>query len=206
MKKNRDSKQLLFEMMNKIDPTFKPVLNEMFDNSKFPKDISLEQTIDIAKKVAEIISKEGKGIATVNMKSIEPASFDLDFNNVEYDGGSYNINDNGDVVNMALPEKPIVYNWKNELNEDSENGGDYADELGAIAYMVILSHLSDSLIEIGFKTEVAKIRLNFIKFIINKLHGNLNIRINPSKMFKDYVKEYNVDTSKLNEINSTSNS
>ncbi len=262
-----NNKQRLLEMMGKLDKTFKPTLNETFDSmtfssKNFPNDLTLEQTVDIANKVAEIISMDGDGNATVNMNSIEPASFDLDLNGEEYAGGSYNIYDNGDVVNVAIREKPIVYNWKNTKNisEISDEGGEvsdltvlrsaagfyigrtqdympysrdsdyfpnkeaaqaeldkmnskgglgeevndeegenYVDDMGTKASIVVMSHLSDAQAEMSFKPKLADVRLNFIKFIINKLSGNLNQYINPDKLFKDYTTRFGIDMSSINE-------
>ena len=55
----------------------------------------------LTKKYAEGLTMSGEGIFTVNPK-VEENSFDLDFNNEEYDGGSYIIYGDGSVVNMAL--------------------------------------------------------------------------------------------------------
>jgi hypothetical protein len=63
--------------------------------------LSIAETKKVAKKYAEGLTMSGEGIFTVNPK-VEENSFDLDFNNEEYDGGSYIIYGDGSVVNMAL--------------------------------------------------------------------------------------------------------
>ena len=50
---------------------------------------------------------------TVNKRTLEEDSFDLDVDGEEFDGGSYNIYQNGNVMNMALRENP-VYGKKND--------------------------------------------------------------------------------------------
>jgi hypothetical protein len=63
--------------------------------------LSIAETKKVAKKYAEGLSMSGEGIFTVNPK-VQENSFDLDFNDEEYDGGSYIIYGDGSVVNMAV--------------------------------------------------------------------------------------------------------
>ena len=63
--------------------------------------LSIAETKKVAKKYAEGLTMSGEGIFTVNPK-VEENSFDLDFNDQEYDGGSYIIYGDGSVVNMAV--------------------------------------------------------------------------------------------------------
>ena len=63
--------------------------------------LSIAETKKVAKKYAEGLTMSGEGIFTVNPK-VEENSFDLDFNDEEYDGGSYIIYGDGSVVNMAV--------------------------------------------------------------------------------------------------------
>ena len=63
--------------------------------------LSVAETKKVAKKYAEGLTMSGEGIFTVNPK-VEENSFDLDFNDEEYDGGSYIIYGDGSVVNMAV--------------------------------------------------------------------------------------------------------
>lgn len=74
----------------------------------------------------------------------------------------------------------------------------YLDDMGVKATIVVASHLSDATMEMSFKPELAKVRINFVKFIINKLNGNLSQGINPDKMFQDYIEYYGIDMNKIN--------
>jgi hypothetical protein len=56
------------------------------------------------------------------------------------------------------------------------------------ASMVVLSHLSDIQMEIGFLPKQAEVRADFCKYIIIKLNGNLEQEIDPEKMYKEYQK------------------
>jgi hypothetical protein len=68
------------------------------------------ETLKIAQKFADAAASVDteKGKWTVNKRTLEEDSFDLDYNGEEYDGGSYNIYKNGNVVNMALRENPVL--------------------------------------------------------------------------------------------------
>ena len=64
----------------------------------------------IAKKFAEYMSnKEGQSF-TVTLNSPDGPSFDLDLDGEKYDGGSYLIAKNGDIINVALRERPVYGN------------------------------------------------------------------------------------------------
>ena len=69
--------------------------------------LSKEETLKVAEIVAKAISKVDKAKVTVNKRTLEPDSFDLDFDGEEFAGGSYNIYDNGEVRNEALPGSPV---------------------------------------------------------------------------------------------------
>jgi hypothetical protein len=69
--------------------------------------LSKEETLKVAEIVAKAISKVDKAKVTVNKRTLEPDSFDLDFDGEEFAGGSYNIYDNGEVRNEALPGAPV---------------------------------------------------------------------------------------------------
>jgi hypothetical protein len=71
-------------------------------------DLSIEETVKIAKELAGILGSD----YSVTESSVEEASFDLNYGNVEFDGGSYLVLKNGDIVNMAVPNKPVYYNYK----------------------------------------------------------------------------------------------
>lgn len=79
--------------------------------------LTKEETLALAQKVADAISKVGDGKCTVNKKTLEEDSFDLDIDGEEYAGGSYNLYDNGNIVNHAIGnsvKEPIYGNWKND--------------------------------------------------------------------------------------------
>jgi hypothetical protein len=60
-----------------------------------------------AQKLANAISLRDAVKCTINMETLDEKSFDLDINGVEYEGGSYII-DNGNIINISLP-KPKIY-------------------------------------------------------------------------------------------------
>lgn len=76
--------------------------------------VNKNKTLEIANMVADAISKVDRVKAVVNMRTLEPASFDIDLPNDEYAGGSYNLYADGSIRNMALPETPIYGNWKTD--------------------------------------------------------------------------------------------
>jgi hypothetical protein len=63
--------------------------------------------LQIAKNYAQAISNYNGCNCTVNVQSLEQDSFDLDINGEAYAGGSYMITLDGNVINAALPGKPI---------------------------------------------------------------------------------------------------
>ena len=74
------------------------------------KDMTTQEAAGHAERFAKYMSdKEGKEF-TVTAGSVEGPSFDLDLDGEEYDGGSYVILTNGDIVNMALPGNPVYAN------------------------------------------------------------------------------------------------
>lgn len=78
-----------------------------------PAGLSKDETLKVAQKFAEAISKADGTKCTVNTRTLEEDSFDLDCDGEEFDGGSYNIYQNGDVMNMAVSSNP-VYGKKND--------------------------------------------------------------------------------------------
>lgn len=63
--------------------------------------LSKKETLKVAQKFADALTKLDGKKYTVS-KDYEEDSFDLDIDGEEYEGGSYNINDDGSVVNMAV--------------------------------------------------------------------------------------------------------
>ena len=105
-----------FYSLSKIGST---IVNSINEASQFGNRAGLtkEETLKIAQKVADAISKLGDGKCTVNKKSVDEDSFDLDLDGEEYAGGSYNLYDNGNIVNHAIGnavKEPIYGNWKKD--------------------------------------------------------------------------------------------
>jgi ElaB/YqjD/DUF883 family membrane-anchored ribosome-binding protein len=91
-------------------------INEAYGSSNphaKPAGLDKEETMVIAQKFADAMSKAEGAKVTVNKRTLEEDSFDLDYNGEEFDGGSYNIYQNGNVMNMALRDNP-VYGRKND--------------------------------------------------------------------------------------------
>jgi len=77
------------------------------DEAIKPAGLSKAETKKVAETYAKAIGKNDGVKCTVNLKSLEEDSFDLDIDGEEYAGGSYMITLDGDVINAALPEKPV---------------------------------------------------------------------------------------------------
>lgn len=75
-----------------------------------PAGLTKDETLKIAQKFADAAASVDpeKGKWAVNKRTLEEDGFDLDYNGEEFDGGSYNIYKNGNVVNMALRENPVL--------------------------------------------------------------------------------------------------
>jgi len=84
------------------------------------KDLSVSETEKIAYETAKALGSEFK----VRPNDISVASFELDYNDIEWDGGSYLIFANGDVMNVALPETPVYYNYKTKKVTLFKGGGE----------------------------------------------------------------------------------
>ena len=78
-----------------------------------PAGLTKDETLKVAQKFAEAISKVDGVKCTVNTRTLEEDSFDLDYADEEFAGGSYNIYQNGDVINMAVGATPL-YGKKND--------------------------------------------------------------------------------------------
>ena len=87
-----------------------PIDEEIFGFPNVDKNFPTLKTKYIAKKFAEYMSnKEGQSF-TVTLNSPDGPSFDLDLDGEKYDGGSYLIAKNGDIINVALRERPVYGN------------------------------------------------------------------------------------------------
>lgn len=90
------------------------------------KDMTTQETAGHAERFAQYMSdKEGKTF-TVTAGSVDGPSFDLDLNGEKYDGGSYLILRNGDIMNVALANNPIYANTTmlEGKKEDMDKDGD----------------------------------------------------------------------------------
>ena len=56
------------------------------------------------------------------------------------------------------------------------------------AELVVQSHLSDSLIEMGFDIKRTQLRVRFVKYIISELEGDLSQWIDPEAMYEEFTK------------------
>ena len=74
-----------------------------------------ENASDTAEKFAKHMSKKENRKFTVTPGSVDEKSFDLDIDGLEYEGGSYLIDDNGDIINVSMGNK--VYGNVNQLEE-----------------------------------------------------------------------------------------
>ena len=83
------------------------------------KDMTTQETAGHAERFAKYMSDKENGNFTVTAGSVEGPSFDLDLDGVEYDGGSYLILTNGDIVNMAIQGTPVAANIS-MLNEEEK--------------------------------------------------------------------------------------
>jgi hypothetical protein len=73
----------------------------------------------VAKKFAEYMSKKEGRNFEVTPNSVDEYSFDLDLDGESYEGGSYLIKGNGDIVNVAITPNE-VYGNINQLDENKE--------------------------------------------------------------------------------------
>jgi hypothetical protein len=97
--------------------------NELDEASKFgaPAGLTKAQTKKVAETLAKAMSKAENAKVTVNLRTLEEDSFDLDYDGEEYDGGSYNIYDDGSVVNHAVTPNEI-YGTSDSSVEDFIKG------------------------------------------------------------------------------------
>jgi hypothetical protein len=129
-------KSLIYEEVRKA----KTALNE--GNFGAMASVDKNKTLLVAKMVADAISKVDNVNATVNMKTLEPASFDIDLPNDEFAGGSYNMYADGSIRNHAAgQEAPIYGNWKT----------DNAAKMAVIIKGLIETYLGEELTEAEIK-------------------------------------------------------
>tara|TARA_R110000796_G_scaffold192641_1_gene309308 strand:+ start:17216 stop:17542 length:327 start_codon:yes stop_codon:yes gene_type:complete len=82
-------------------------LNEGKSNFKFTK----EQVNDVADLIAKAIAKEDNAKTAVHGMKFDDkgAEFSISMDGEDYDGGSYVVKDNGNVINYASGVKDSVY-------------------------------------------------------------------------------------------------
>ena len=102
---NQDSAFQIYLSLKKLYPK---LIKESVVTEAKPAGLTKEETLKVAQKFADAIAEVDGVKVTVNMKTLEEDSFDLDYDGTEFDGGSYNINDDGSVVNMAVRKQPTV--------------------------------------------------------------------------------------------------
>ena len=102
--------------------SFYGVNNEAVVSEAKPAGLSKEETLEVAQKFADALTKLDGKKYTVS-SDYEEDSFDLDVDGEEYEGGSYNINADGSVVNMAT--------WDRKTNV-SPTYGDKDDDVKTI--------------------------------------------------------------------------
>ena len=83
------------------------------------KDMTTQEASEHAERFAKYMSNKEGNEFTVTVGSVEGPSFDLDVDGMEYEGGSYVILTNGDILNMALPGNPVYANIS-MLNEEEK--------------------------------------------------------------------------------------
>jgi hypothetical protein len=92
---------------------FNQFLNE---SSGKPMGLSVDKTKKVAELYAKAISKADGTKCTVNARTLEKDSFDLDCGGEEFAGGSYTIHSNGEVVNNAMPGSPVYGKWNDSVD------------------------------------------------------------------------------------------
>jgi len=86
-------------------------------NEAKPAGLSKEETLKVAQKFADALTQLDGKEYTVS-SDYEEDSFDLDVDGEEYEGGSYNINADGSVVNMAVWNKSNVSPTYGDKDDD----------------------------------------------------------------------------------------
>jgi hypothetical protein len=99
----------------------------VYDNGgKVDTKLSISEVDKIAKATANALGSE----FSVTKDSVDTGTFDLDYMGEKYDGGSYLIMDNGDVVNVSLQKSEVYYNYKTKKKANLNFEGGYNYEFG----------------------------------------------------------------------------
>lgn len=154
-------KSLIYEEVRKA----KIALNE--GNFGAMASVDKNKTLLVAKMVADAISKVDNVNATVNMKTLEPASFDIDLPNDEYAGGSYNMYADGSIRNHAAgQEAPIYGNWKT----------DNAAKMAVIIKGLIETYLGEELTEAQIK-KIKEAHINKAKRLSESIELGSRVKV-----------------------------
>lgn len=145
--------------------------NQFLNEGSFkPMGLSIEDTKKVAETYAKAIAKIHGEKCTVNTRTLEEDSFDLDFAGEEFDGGSYSINSNGDVSNDAMgvgmKNPPVYGKWNDSVDTIIKN----------------IKKLDESIIN---EAEKFKSTQDFEEFL-EEIDGMLEVRIKRI-MGKDYI-------------------
>ena len=125
-------------------------------NEAKPAGLSKKETLKVAQKFADALTKlDGKKF-TVN-SDYEEDSFDLDVDGEEYEGGSYNINADGSVVNMAV---------RHPKTKVSPTYGNIDDDIKTIIKNI--KNLKESVVTEGKTISSSKISMMGAK-VLNKI-------------------------------------
>jgi hypothetical protein len=96
------------------------------NGGKVDTKLSIAEVEKIAKATANALGSD----FSVTKGSVDTGTFDLDYMGEKYDGGSYLIMDNGDVVNVALRKSEVYYNYKTKKKANLDFKGGYNYEAG----------------------------------------------------------------------------
>lgn len=206
--KKQDGKQRLFEVMLRLDKTFKSKLNENFEeftphgtytvSNTGGYEIMLNDAGDAAKVRDAFGSDNPKTSDWLEIEYIPDEETGESEPVIDPNGYNIPLNQVMRINEDAPPFNSLDPNLERDTPEYDDAVSKHYAQFGIKASMVVLSHLSDAQIEISVNPKLAKVRMNFVKYLINKLGGNLNSEINPEEMFEDFKKEYNIDMSKIN--------
>lgn len=67
----------------------------------------------------------------------------------------------------------------------------YLKPSGILAQIVVMSHLSDAKLDRIHQPKLCDQRIEFAKFVINKLEGDLTLNIDVDLLWEDFIDRYN---------------
>ena len=119
-----------------------------------------EDTSGLAEKFAQYMSnKEGRKF-TVTAGSVDEKSFDLDLDGMEYEGGSYLVKDNGDIVNVAAGNE--VYGNVNQLEESKEETKSNKMTKKELKEIIKAAIMNEGELEIGNMEDAPESEVDFL--------------------------------------------